>query len=131
MRRTSYSRFLLALACPAVLLGGAHAQPTLDESLEHATKAAIAKVAPSVVQIRTIGGLDTIGQGQREMLKGQGPTTGVIVSADGFIVSSSFNFANKPAAITVALPNAKEPLNARIVATDHTPHADVAQSRCR
>lgn len=107
---------LASLSC----IGVATAQPALDEALEHATKAAIAKVAPCVVQIRTIGGLDTIGQGQREILKGQGPTTGVIVSADGFIISSSFNFANKPAAITVSLPNAKEPVNARIVAMDHT-----------
>src|SRR5262249_32488061 len=111
---------LLAPFLVLAAVGRLLAQPTLDESLEHATKAAIAKFAPSVVQIRTIGGLDTIGQGQREILKGQGPTTGVIVSPDGFIVSSSFNFANKPAAITVSLRNAKEPLNARIVGTDHT-----------
>jgi S1-C subfamily serine protease/predicted esterase len=97
-----------------------HAQPPLDEALELATKAAIAKAAPAIVQIRTIGGLDTLGQGQRTILKGQGPTTGIIVSEDGYVVSSSFNFANKPAAITVTVPGGKEPLNARIVAQDKT-----------
>ncbi len=101
---------VFGLALPSVT----HAQITLDEALESATKAATAKVAPSLVQIRTIGGLGTVGAP-----KGDAPTTGVVVSADGYIVSSLFNFADKPAAITVSLPTLKDPLAARIVATDH------------
>jgi S1-C subfamily serine protease/predicted esterase len=110
----------MLLAIPVQLVGMflAHAQPdSLDEALEQATKAALDKVAPCVVQIRTIGGLEIVGSGVR---KGQGPTTGVIVSPDGYIVSSTFNFASKPAAITVTLPNAKEPVNARVIAHDQT-----------
>jgi S1-C subfamily serine protease/predicted esterase len=99
-----------------------HAQPTgLDEALEQATKAALAKVAPCVVQIQTVGGLEVLGAGGRgQMLKGRGPTTGVIVSPDGYVISSSFNFIHKPAAVTVMVPGGKEPLNARVIATDHT-----------
>jgi len=92
------------------------------ESLSKATQAAVDKVAPCVVQIRTIGGLDIISTGGKGpgLLKGMGPTTGVIVSPDGYIISSSFNFIHKPAAVTVTLPGQKDFLNARIVATDQT-----------
>src|SRR5262249_59426289 len=52
--------------------------------------------------------------------KGQGPTTGLCVAADGYIITSAFNFANKPSAIFVAVPGRKEKLVARAVATDQT-----------
>ena len=35
------------------------------------------------------------------MRKGVGPTSGLIISADGYVISSAFNFANKPSAIIV------------------------------
>ncbi|HWN82393.1 MAG TPA: hypothetical protein VNM87_09885, partial [Candidatus Udaeobacter sp.] len=54
-----------------------------------------------------------------EGMRSRGLGSGVIVSEDGYIISSSFNFANKPSAITVSLPEGKEPLNARVIATDH------------
>jgi S1-C subfamily serine protease/predicted esterase len=95
-------------------------QPDLDEALEEATRAAVARVAPAVVQIQTVGGLEVLGSGRATMLKGRGPTTGVIVSPDGFILSSSFNFVHKPSAITVTLPGRPEPLNARVIAADQT-----------
>jgi S1-C subfamily serine protease len=50
--------------------------------------------------------------------KALGPTTGVIVSEDGYIVSSAFNFSNNPATIVVAIPGSNEPLLAKKVATD-------------
>lgn len=96
------------------------AQAPLDEALEAATKAAAARVAPSVVQIQSVGGAEVLGQGDRALLRGRGPTTGLVVSADGYIISSSFNFVNKPAAITVHLPGGAEPLPAKIIAQDHT-----------
>jgi S1-C subfamily serine protease/predicted esterase len=54
------------------------------------------------------------------MRKGVGPTTGLVVAADGYIISSAFNFANKPAAIFVAVPGHKDRFVARVVATDQT-----------
>jgi serine protease Do len=92
----------------------------LNAALEQSTKAALAKIAPCVVQVRTVGGAEFIGKRQDMVQRGVGPTTGLIVSADGYILSSSFNFANKPAAITVVVPGRKEPLAAKVIATDET-----------
>jgi S1-C subfamily serine protease/predicted esterase len=88
---------------------------------EKAMKAALEKVAPSVVQIETTGGTDVIDTGPRgqPIRQGTAPTTGLIVSPDGYIISSAFNFANKPSFILVAIPGRKERLPAKIVSTDH------------
>jgi S1-C subfamily serine protease len=93
-----------------------------EELQEQAVKAAVLKVAPVVVQIETSGGTDIISSGPRGAVirKGFGPTSGVIVAADGYVVSSAFNFANKPSAILVSVPGHKERYVAEAVATDHT-----------
>ncbi|HEY2881387.1 MAG TPA: PDZ domain-containing protein [Pirellulales bacterium] len=92
----------------------AHAQQE-DVSLreEAAMKAAVARVAPCVVRIETLGGLETIG----DLLVGTGPTTGLIVSSDGYIVSSAFNFIQKPTQILVDLADGTR-LPAQVVAHD-------------
>lgn len=117
-------RPLLALSAALLLVGPAPAQPPadLDALRQQAIREAAQRVAPSVVQIQTSGGTDVIGAGPRgaQVRKGIGPTTGVIVSADGYIISSAFNFANKPSSIDVAIPGRKERLVAKLVATDHT-----------
>jgi S1-C subfamily serine protease/predicted esterase len=103
-------------------------QPPAGEDMEglqeKAMKAAVAKVAPSVVQIETSGGSDILMTGSgpttQPIRKGTGPTTGLIVAPDGYIISSAFNFANKPSAIFVAIPGQKERLVAKVVATDTT-----------
>ena len=59
---------------------------------EAAIRAAVERVAPSVVKIETIGGLERVGK----VLVNTGPTTGLIVDDDGYIVSSSFNFVQQP-----------------------------------
>jgi serine protease Do len=71
----------------------------LEALEEQAIKQAAALVAPSLVRIETVGGLDVV----NKVLTGTGPTTGTIVSADGYIISSTFNFAAKPASILVTL----------------------------
>lgn len=88
-------------------------KPSLDALEEKAFKLAVAMVAPSVVRIQTIGGLDKVGN----VLTGTGPTTGVIVSKDGYIISSSFNFISKPSSIMVWLSSGQKH-GARVVATD-------------
>src|SRR5262249_11704508 len=45
---------------------------------------------------------------------------GLVVSEDGYIISSAFNFANKPTSIFIAVPGQKERFVAKVVATDHT-----------
>ena len=77
------------------------------------------------MQIETSGGTDIIqagpaGPGGKMIRKGVGPTSGLIVSADGYVISSAFNFANKPNSITVSVVGQKERFVAKVVATDHT-----------
>jgi S1-C subfamily serine protease len=114
---------MVSVAC--LLLAPAAARAQADDLIalqEQAMKAAVLKVAPSVVQIETTGGTEVISTGPRgqQIRKGVGPTTGLIVSDDGYIISSAFNFANKPSAIFVAVPGRKERYAARIVANDQT-----------
>jgi len=103
----------------AVLAGLAAAAPArgaedLDQLDEQAFRAAVDRVAPSVVRIETVGGLERVGG----VLFGAGATTGTILTPDGYVVSSAFNFLHQPASILVQLPGgARKP--ARLVATDH------------
>lgn len=98
----------------------------LDQLLESTIKAAARKVAPSVVMIETSGGTDIVTSGTRGgpgglmLRKGIGPTSGLVASADGYIISSAFNFVNKPTAITISVPGQKERYVAKMVATDQT-----------
>jgi serine protease Do len=88
---------------------------TLALQEEAAMRAAVESVAPSVVQIRTIGGLDSV----EGTPLASGPTTGLVISADGYILSSAFNFVQKPSSILVALHTGQQ-LPAELVATDHS-----------
>ncbi len=86
----------------------------LDLREQKAFREAVERVAPSVVQIETVGGLERVGK----LLAGTGPTTGLIVAPDGHIISSAFNFLHQPASILVQLPGGiRKP--ARLVASDH------------
>jgi serine protease Do len=78
---------------------------------ETALKAAARKVAPSVVRIETLA---TEATGEND---GAGPTSGLIVTADGHIVASGYAFGEKPASILVTLADGKR-LAGRIVARD-------------
>lgn len=89
------------------------AQVDLAQREEIAFRAAAAEAAASVVAIETIGGLDTVG----EVLVGTGPSSGLIVTPDGYIASSSFNFAHKPASIIVSFADGTR-LPAKLVSRD-------------
>lgn len=80
---------------------------------EQAFKQAAALADPSVVRIETVGGLEQLDN----VLLANGPTSGVVVSADGYIISSSFNFVGKPTSILVTLPDGRR-LAARQIAND-------------
>ncbi|MGB9624889.1 MAG: S1C family serine protease [Phycisphaerae bacterium] len=108
---------------------------------------AVARIAPSIVTIETVGGTAPQGpdgtgrpltppepQGdvprpdrERRHIPmpaagaafpvAEGPTTGLVFSADGLILTSSFHFARNPAVITVRLPDGtRHP--ARLLARD-------------
>ena len=106
-------RLLTALLCLIPL--AAPAQEPLEKLEEQAFKAAAAEVAPALVQLQAFGGLDRVG----ETLTGVGPTTGVVLSQDGYLISSAFAFAAKPAAVVAKLPDGRQ-LDARIIATDYS-----------
>ncbi len=110
-------RIIRSLFCVAVCLVPAvcAADEELQALEEQAMRAAARRVASSVVQIQTVGGLETVGR----TLLGTGPSTGLIVSSDGLIVSSAYNFVQKPSSIIVTLPTG-ERLAARLVATDYS-----------
>lgn len=114
MMRTCLHTLLGLVAAWTALAVPCSAQSRLAELEEAAFRAAVERVAPSVVRIETVGGLEQVGK----LLVGTGPTSGVIVSDDGYIISSAFNFANKPTTILVGLPDGSR-APARIVATDH------------
>lgn len=87
-------------------------------------RAAVAAVEPSLVTIETIGGAQPVREmGPRGVVEesfriAEGPTTGVVLSADGYIITSSFNFAREPSIITATLSDGRQ-LVARLVARDH------------
>jgi S1-C subfamily serine protease/predicted esterase len=114
---------LLTISLAVVLVSGTRADdPTVASLEEEAMKAAVSRVAPAIVQIETAAGRDIVAsrQGDERMRKGTGPTSGLIVSSDGYIISSAFNFADKPSAVFVAVPGKSGRQVAQVVANDHT-----------
>jgi serine protease Do len=109
-------RSIVALFAFAALVSSAVAQTSQEElelAEEQAFKQAAALVSPSIVRIDTVGGLDVVGQ----LRTSTAPTSGVVLTEDGYIISSAFNFISKPASVLVTLPDGKR-LPARLIATD-------------
>ena len=79
---------VLGLLCQSTVTLIAQDAEEILEQEQAALTIAVNRAAPSIVQIETIGGLEKVG----DMLAATGPTTGVVVSADGLIISSAFNF---------------------------------------
>ena len=87
----------------------------LDMKEQAALNAAVDRVTPAVVRIETVGGVDHVGR----MLVGSGPTTGLTIDPEGYIITSAFGLVNKPASILVRLADGvRKP--AKLVATDHS-----------
>src|SRR5438270_11055565 len=110
-------RMKAMLVSLVAVFGGAavHCQDDLPDQDEQAIRAAVATVAPSVVKIETIGGLERVGR----VLVSTGPTTGLAVAEDGYVISSAFNFIQQPSSILVTLPSGSRAA-AKIVARDHS-----------
>jgi serine protease Do len=110
------TRYLVLSTLFAIALGATlPAQDDVASQEESAIRAAVERVAPAVVKIETIGGLERVGK----VLISTGPTTGLIVDEAGYVLSSAFNFIQKPSSILVTLPSgARAP--AQIVARDNS-----------
>src|SRR5262245_10744191 len=103
----------------------------VNDKNEAAMKEAVLKLAPSIVKIETSGGREMASGGGTRIRpgvpapggagvrKGVGPTTGLVVASDGYVMTSSFNFANNPSDIFVTIPGQSR-LVAKVVATDTT-----------
>lgn len=119
------TRYLCGLFLLGVTLTSpafAQEEDNLNELQEQAIKAAVKSVSPSVVSIETTGGTEVIVAGPRgsKIRKGTGPTSGLVVDKDGYIITSSFNFANKPTSIFVAVPGHEQRYVAKVIAEDET-----------
>ncbi len=108
---------LLTAACISLVLYTTAAADSneLIRMEQEAIRSAASSVAAFVVQVETLGGLERVGR----MLIGTGPTTGLIVSEDGYIISSAFNFIQQPSSILVTLPDGQR-RPATIVARDRS-----------
>ena len=104
---------LLVINLTFCLPGHANCQDDLSDIHRVTVSNAANKVAPSVIQIETIGGVETVGETQTS----SAPTTALIVSSDGYALSSEFNFVKEPAAIFARLPDGQR-VNVSIVARD-------------
>ena len=87
----------------------------VNDSTEKAMKAVGAKIAPYIARIETTGGQEAV-WGSRDPRKkdgadvlfrrGTGATTGLVVDANGYIITSSFNFIGKPTELLVCCKGA-------------------------
>jgi len=110
-----YAASLLFALLFVVAAQNARAQDDLLAAEEQSLRSAVERVAPGVVRIETVGGLERVGK----VLVGTGPTTGLVVSEDGYVISSAFNFIQQPSSILVTLPSGKR-ASAKIAARDQS-----------
>lgn len=103
---------------------GTVSQARLHQHQQQVFRAALRAVRSSIVRIDTIGGLqpeqrDPVGGGRAGagFRQADGPTTGLIWSADGYVITSSFNFIRDPSIITVTLHDGRR-FVAKLIACD-------------
>lgn len=104
--------YLPFLCCVSSLFNFAVAQDS-GEIPQTAIDRAAQAAADSVVQIETVGGLEQVGQ----KLATSGPTSGTVLSEEGWIVASSFSFQQIPAAIVVRTKDGNRQ-TAKLIARD-------------
>ena len=100
----SVSQWMIAILAIAGLLqnpGLVLGQQSLDTLEEEAFQAAGDFAQGSVVQVETFGGMEFV----NKQAVAPGPSTGTVLTSDGWIVTSMFLFRSQPASITVILPN--------------------------
>lgn len=78
------------------------------------------KIEPALVMIESYGGVGAV-QGRIGGIRkqGEGNTTGIMISADGYILTSTFNFIQQPPVITVITSDGKQRL-AKLLGRDDT-----------
>lgn len=72
-------------------------------------RAAVDRIQPALVTIESFGGVRaTQGRIGGIRKQGEGNTTGVMISGDGLIITSTFNFVTRPPVITVVTSDGKQ-----------------------
>lgn len=102
------------MAALLLLITGLQHKSACSQDAGSQIRAAVQQAAPSVVRIRVIGGEQTVDGETVSSLA----TTGVVVSQDGRILSSSFAFQGRPTAVSVETAGG-ERRSAKLIATDH------------
>lgn len=113
MIRATPIKLIMFLCAVSVFSSIADGQNDPEQLEEAAIRAAVARVERSVVRFETIGGNSRVDG----VVVANGPSTGVAVSKDGYVISSSFNFAHQPASILARLPDG-DTASAEIVGRD-------------
>ncbi len=115
---------LAYFALPEPSYAADQADAALRAALSEQVRRACASAAEHIVRIDTIGGAQPValegaqaGPRGAEFRVADGPTTGVVWSEDGLIVTSSFNFVRDPTVITVTLADGGKHV-ARLIARD-------------
>ena len=108
MKNSQFRCIMLGLMLPLLACHSAS-----GDDLGQAVQAAIRKVEPSIVRLRVIGGEQSIDGDAVQSLV----TTGIVISADGEILTSQFALEGNPEAVLVEDQFGKR-TNATIVATD-------------
>ena len=101
---------ILTTAAPglSVAQNDAHADLTQEQIFEamqltsQAFREAAEKIQPCLVTIESIGGVGAV-QGRIGGIRsqGEGNSTGIMISSDGLVITSTFNFIQQPPVITV------------------------------
>ncbi len=86
--------------------------PTFEQSQAAVIRSAVEAVSPAIVSIETVGGAQPLRENSPAPIEesfrlADGPTTGLILTPDGLILTSSFNFARDPTVITVRLSDGR------------------------
>ncbi len=94
-----------------------------ESARAHAVRNAVEAASPCIVTIETVGGAQPLREGvarpvEESFRMADGPTTGLILTPDGLILASTFNFARDPSIITVRLTDGRR-FVAKLLARDH------------
>ena len=106
----------LGTCCGTVATVSMAATEELPFEEEAAIRAAVERVAPSVVRIETAGVSETVLASAAEAIPASGPSTGIVVEEGGWVLATSFAVPRDAVEAIVVLPDATVPGGQRRVA---------------
>ncbi len=102
--------------CGTVSMVSMAATEELPFEEEAAIRAAVERVAPSVVRIETAGVSETVLASAAEAIPASGPSTGIVVEEGGWVLATSFAVPRDAVEAIVVMPDATVPGGQRRVA---------------